>query len=47
MQRDKGEFCLLGDLDGICKGGEGFFRMILQGMENAEIVQERRGKCRR
>ena len=47
MQCDKGEPCLLRELDGIGKGSEGLFRTILEGMENAEIVQERRGKSRR
>src|SRR5437660_1897876 len=47
MQCDKGEIGLLRQLDGICKGGEGFLRMILEGMENAEIVQERCGEYRR
>ena len=47
MQRDKRELCLLGDLDRIRKGGEGLLGMILEGMENAEVVEERRGECRR
>src|SRR5882762_3567319 len=46
MQRDEGEPCLLRQLDGIRKGGESLLRMILEGMENAEIVEERRGEYR-